>query len=284
MGDSDDDLPPPPKPPVKPAVLDDDDDHLPVPPAPAPARKGPVVLTDSDSDGDLPPPPSATVKPPVTLDESDDDLPVPPPKSTSVGGAASPPPTTNGSAAARRDAAADDDELPGPKNVASPNTVAAPLPNPSQHADPASGRIRSRAVNPDLRRDRRQTTVRRNINDICLKDYLFKQSPTWPYGSQKRWCILKGRVLTYYETELATMPAGTLDLKGAQLVDVSKTAKMPNSFGLTGPSGQLKARIYIFSTLNREDYQKWNDTIREVISEPKMSELHWFDKMAQAIF
>ena len=104
-----------------------------------------------------------------------------------------------------------------------------------------------------------------------------------PYASQKRWCVLKGRVLTYFESQGAPA-AGTLELKGAELVDVAKTAKMPNSFGVTGPSGQLKSRVYIFSTVSREDFQTWTEVLQNVIAEPKVSELHWFDKMAQAIF
>ena len=275
MADSDDDLPPPPtrapaKAPPKQVVLTDSDDDLPPPPAktaaPAPAAKPAVqkvVLPDSSDDDDLPPPPAKKVVLPDS--DSDDDLP--------------PPPAKTGAAAPKADDD-DEDDLPPPpaKAGAAPSGDAAAEGNP---------RTRSRHVNPEVaqqRKERRATTVRRNVNDISYEGFLLKQSPTWPYGSQKRWCVLKGRVLTYFENQQSHTPAGTLDLKGATLVDVSKSAKMPHSFGLTGPTGQLKLRTYIFSAVSREEYQQWINVLEQVLVEPKVSELHWFDKMAQAIF
>eukprot|EP00672_Neobodo_designis_P026486 CAMPEP_0174841982 /NCGR_PEP_ID=MMETSP1114-20130205/9642_1 /TAXON_ID=312471 /ORGANISM="Neobodo designis, Strain CCAP 1951/1" /LENGTH=264 /DNA_ID=CAMNT_0016076179 /DNA_START=49 /DNA_END=840 /DNA_ORIENTATION=- len=264
MADSDDDLPPPPaKAPPKQVVLTDSDDDLPPPPAkttpaaaPAPGAKPPVVLPDS-SDDDLPPPPATAGGKKVVLpDSSDDDLP--------------PPPAKAGAPVPAKPSEDADDDLPPPPAKPAGQSLAA--------EDAAPQRTRSRHVNPEVaqqRKERRQTTVRRNVNDIAFEGFLMKQSPTWPYTSQKRWCVLKGRVLTYYETQQSHTPAGTLDLKGAKIADVSKTANKPNSFGLTGPTGQLKSRVYIFNALSREEYQQWINVLEQVLVEPKVSELHW---------
>lgn len=277
MADIDDDLPPPPQQQPKKVVLpDSDEDDLPPPPpratAPAAAPVKTVVLPDTDDDDDLPPPPASPPPKKVILPDSDDDLP--------------PPPAKAGAAPAAKPAAADDDldDLPPP-----PPKSGAAAAMAADAADPAAGSsppTRKRTTHVDVgdRKERRQTTVRRNVNDISFEGFLFKQSPTWPYTSQKRWCVLKGRVLDYYENQQTHTKAGTLDLKGASLVDVSKTAKMPHNFGLTGPTGQLKSRVYIWSAVSREEYDKWKAVLDQVLTEPRVSELHWFDKMAQAIF
>ena len=90
--------------------------------------------------------------------------------------------------------------------------------------------------------------------------------------------------MNYYETETSINPSGSLDLKGATLVDVSRDAKSPYSFGLTGPTGQLKGRTFIFAASTREEAEVWKEIIETVSAEPSAKELHWFEKMAQGIY
>eukprot|EP00658_Telonema_sp_P-2_P053419 TRINITY_DN41954_c0_g1_i1.p1 TRINITY_DN41954_c0_g1~~TRINITY_DN41954_c0_g1_i1.p1 ORF type:complete len:131 (+),score=35.88 TRINITY_DN41954_c0_g1_i1:115-507(+) len=92
---------------------------------------------------------------------------------------------------------------------------------------------------------------------------------------QKRWCVLDGRMLMYYDAQGASKPAAALDLKGAKVVTDMKDAKQPNSFGITniqgGTSGQGMAsggRTFIFSTLNKETMTEWLDALRSVLQEP----------------
>ena len=269
---SDDDLPPPPPKAAapKPALTDSDDDLGPPPPPKPAAKKAPA-----DSDDDLAPPPTKKAA------DSDDDMPPPPAKKAAADSDDDlpPPPAGKSPATAGSPAAADGAAATRPRatfiNVAQDGDAAAP----AAVAAPGGGS-----------RKRTATVSRRSIQDVTKEGFLFKQSPSWPYSSQKRWCVLKGRVLTYFEQQNGTTPCGSLDLKGAVVltekdgIKEKHSAKMPNSFGLTGPTGQLKSRVYIFSTMTRDELQSWIDTIQLVAAEPKASELHWFEKMAQGIF
>lgn len=143
---------------------------------------------------------------------------------------------------------------------------------------------------------------------VYREGYLMKQQPTWPYGSQKRWCVLDGRKFSYFESQEATSkPLGSLDLKGARLnLDLKDQAKMPNSFGLVvdldpnagdnalskvltlggvlgSASAEPKARTFIFSA-TRDELDEWTKAIQSVVSGKRALELHWFEKMAQGLF
>jgi hypothetical protein len=246
---SDDDLPPPPKK----IVFDDSDDDLPPPP-----KQGGAPVALDDSDDDLPPPPKPAGTRPV-LDDSDDDLP--------------PPPSAGNAKPSLSD---DDDDIPAP-----------PARTRTAHVNPDAADAASPAPTDaaGVAKKRSQSVVRRGAKDLHKEGFLLKQSPSWPYGSQKRWCVLQGRVMTYYENQQTTQTAlGTLDLKGAEIVDVKKEAKFPNSFGLAGRSGQLKTRTYIFAAPTRDELQPWLEVLELATTEPKASELHWFEKMAQGTF
>ena len=255
--------------------LDDEEDEFDLPPPPKPpaaaaasspgAPKRVIDLDDDDEEG-LPPPP-VKVPPAVTTDEDDFDLP-PPPKQTTTSGGLDAPPLSSGPSAAHRGRSTA--IVPADANDAT-----------SSAADPAAQR---RTASPQKAPKPKASSSRRNAQDAFKEGFLFKQSPTWPYASQKRWGVLKGRVLAYFDAQGNTTPSGTLELKGAELVDVTKSAKMPHSFGLTGQSGPMKGRIFVFAATSREECQSWTDTLQSVMAEPKTSDLHWFEKMPQALF
>lgn len=334
--DSDDDLPPPPPPPLakQPAAaagainLDDSDDDLP-PPPPAAAKQpeagagGPapraVVNLDSDDEDGLPPPPKTASS--YLPDSSDDDLP--------------PPPKAAGTAAAPRTVNLDDDDdgLPPtpPAATASPSKTAAapaqapaspsaqPTTQPAAAADATRARQDSQAFASP--RQRTATIKRQNPNAVYRDGFLLKQQPTWPYSAQKRWCVLKGRLLAYFEGQSTTKPSGSLDLKGATVhtyEQLGKEAKRPHSFGVQGASGATGSgtnqagRLFVFSANSKDEYDAWLDSLMLVTSAPGAAaalaacdpsaaadvaaaraatglqaadaELHWFEKMAQGIY
>jgi hypothetical protein len=273
---SDDDLPPPPpKGAPKQVNLDDsDDDGLPPPPPKAASPQAPkqVNLEDSDDDG-LPPPPPKGSAPKPKDDDDDDDLPPPPTQ------------TNRGTPAKHSDPT--DDDLPPPPSAATGNATASSSPPASPSTAPAAAPRHSTITKPaDQAARGRTATVAKGAKVSALekKGFLMKQKPTWPYASQKRWCVIQGRLMNYYETETSENPSGSLDLKGAELVDVSRDAKLPHSFGVTGPTGQLKGRVFTFSAMNATECQEWCEIIRAVSAEPSAKELHWFEKMAQGIY
>jgi hypothetical protein len=268
--ESDDDLPPPP--PKAPAAFELEDDlDLPPPPAPVAA----VQLSDSEEEEDmLPPPPSAVSGPPVLVD-SDDDLPPPPlPKQPQHVDPATakddaPPPAPN-----QTQATANNDDSPRAKDPSAAAAAAAEATKPR-----ATSVVRQRATTLAASPAR---------GGLFKEGWVWKQSPTWPYTTQKRWFVLKGRMLAYYETPGGTgaTPISTLDLKGAKFADVKKTAKWEHSFGLTGPLFPFKDRVYIFSLETKDDLQLWKEMIDAVsaVDETNKTELHWFEKMAQGEF
>lgn len=278
MASLEDDLPPPP--PKRAIKLDDDDD---LPPPPSQPQK-PTAITLDDDDDDLPPPPPK--KNVVELDDSEDDLPIPAAGSNSsavhtdpvsnnsnisAGAGATPPTRPRAVAVATAPASPQQGGQAQSPQKEPAADKAAPLPTQSPAtAPPPAGRKKTHSV--------------ARVNSLSKEGFLFKQSPTWPYTSQKRWCVLKGRLLNYYEAQTSKMPAGTLDLKGAQLIDVAKSAKMSNSFGLTGSQGMLKGRTFIFSAPKHEEFNEWVEIIKLVVAEPTASEIHWFEKMAQGVF
>lgn len=241
---------------------------------------------DSDDDLLMPPPPQPKASAAIDLDDSDDDLLAP----------AYVAPTPGGGGIVLDDS--DDDLLPAPLNAsfASPASPKATESIASPKADVASPKSTfhdpeaEKAALENALRD--QKAYRRK--DLHKEGFLFKQQPTWPYGSQKRWCVLDGRMFLYYDSQGATKPAASLDLKGAKIVTDMKDAKQPLSFGITniqdGTSGQgaassgaMKGRTFIFSSLNKETMNEWIDAIRSVLQEPA-SEVHWFEKLAQGSF
>lgn len=271
-----------------------------------------INLDDSDDDLDLPPPPAngggggvaaaSNHKDPISLDTDDDDD-LPPSSNNNVNAVESlvlSPKGNGAGAAATVDLDDDEDDLPpptqskptpppsqsvGPAKVspASPTTTAkAPTPQPGapKAVAPAGGAAATAAVGD---RNRSNTIKRRNISDTSMEAYLFKQSPTWPHTLQKRWVTLKGRLLSYYEEKTSTAPSGTIDLKGAQIIDSPQT-KSPHALGITGDTPSLKGRTFIFTASTRDEYLGWLEVLKFVTTEPKNSEIHWFEKMAQGLF
>lgn len=277
--------------------LDDSDDDLDLPPTTnngggQQQHKDPISLdTDSEED-DLPPATTnnfntsttatAGARGGVSLDDSDDDL---PPASPTGGAKVAPTstPTTNSNNAAANTTSAPPaangsnatSKQPGavPKSV-SINAPAASLPPSSPGASNLDATTRARAG----------TLKRRTISDAAMEGFLFKQSPTWPYVMQKRWVTLKGRVLSYYEEKTSTAPSGTIDLKGAQIIDSPQNAKAPHALGISGDTPSLKGRTFYFSAASREEYLGWLEILKFVTTEPKNSEIHWFEKMAQGLY
>ena len=264
--------------------LDDSDDDLDLPPPPqnnGNQHKDPISLDSDGDDDDLPPPsnnnldaadsivvPSPTGgnnKPAVSLDDSDDDLP-PPNKGGAPAPASSPPSSPAGAA---------NNNTPAPKPAAKQQAALPPAGSSSANMGAGVDRQRTGTI---------MNNNRRKISDASMEASLFKQSPTWPYVMQKRWVTLKGRLLSYYEEKSSQTPSGTLDLKGAQIVDSPSNAKAPHAFGITGDTPSLKGRTFIFAASSREEYLGWLDILKFVTTEPRNSEIHWFEKMAQGLF
>eukprot|EP00744_Colponema_vietnamica_P019519 GILI01027622.1.p1 GENE.GILI01027622.1~~GILI01027622.1.p1 ORF type:complete len:264 (+),score=51.75 GILI01027622.1:59-793(+) len=243
-----------------------------------------------DSDDDLivaprPPPKQAA----ISLDDSDDELMMAKPAVTQPPAA----PEASGKAIVFEDS--DDDLLPpNPNQAASPKSATPsspvfhqdPQPQPSTAAASTKG-INDAAVAEMLNSTR--TFVKKQLNK---EGFLSKLQPTWPYSPQRRWCVLEGRMFSYYDSQGALKPSATLDLKGAEIILDPKGAREPNSFGIanleSGSSGNggasaLKGRVFIFSTLTKEEMMDWVNALRSVLNDGH-SEVHWFEKMAQGTF
>lgn len=294
--------------------LDDSEDDLDLPPptnnngsasATITSRsnhKDPISLDtdDDDDEDDLPPPPAGNgsanvtaveslVLPPaggntnrsVSLDDSDEDLP-PPASSSSSSSSPKLAVNANLATAAKNQQQQQQPSSPTPKQVQIKTPVgasgvvvtAAPIPLGSPATANLDATLRARAG----------TLKRRTISDASMEAFLFKQSPTWPYVMQKRWVTLKGRMLSYYEDKTSTSPSGTIDLKGAQIIDDPQNAKAPHALGISGDTPSLKGRTFIFAASTRDEYLGWLDILKFVTVEPKNSEIHWFEKMAQGLY
>lgn len=258
------------------------------------------INLDSDSDNDLPPPPSkkAFADPSINLDGSDDDE-LPPPPSKNLAAADSLVVGSPKGGGIDLDGS-DEDDLPPPKPAgaaASPSSpslastakkaVAAPpaaAAAAGKNLPAAAGAAAAAGQHVDQRARSNTTKPRRSVSDVSKEDYLFKQSPSWPYVMQKRWVTLKGRLLSYFEEKGSTNPSGTVDLKGAEISDSPASAKAPHAIGISGDTPALKGRTFIFAASNREEYLQWLDLLKLVTTEPKNNELHWFEKMASGMY
>jgi hypothetical protein len=271
--------------------LDSSGDDLDLPPPTNNAQqqhKDPISLDSDEEEDELPPPPASNNNnnaKAISLDDSDeDDL---PPVSTagtttarsllpSTGAAIAPAPS-NGTKQQQQQPPVASSVTPARATTTTTNTNAvasSPLPPSS----PASANLEAAT------RARAPTMKRRAIADVAMEGFLFKQSPTWPYVMQKRWVTLKGRVLSYYEEKASTAPSGTIDLKGAQIIDSPQNAKAPHALGITGDTPSIKGRTFYFAAGSREEYLGWLELLKFVTIEPKNSEIHWFEKMAQGLF
>lgn len=257
-----------------------------------------------DSDDDLMIAPKPAPKTAITLDDSDDELMV-------AASPKAPPPAANATASPTGRKAAvvledsDDDLLPPAPAGVNNNSMASPkgaASSPSFHQDPVSSPSFSGAAASFAGRsaaadegavaealNRTRTFVKKQLNK---EGFLSKLQPTWPYSPQKRWCVLQGRMFSYYDSQTAAKPSATLDLKGAEITLDPPGSREPNSFGIgniesgnsgNGGSSALKGRVFIFSAPTKEDMQQWVEALRSVLSDGH-SEVHWFEKMAHGAF
>eukprot|EP00128_Syssomonas_multiformis_P006222 Colp12_sorted_trinity150504_noHs@35288 len=97
-----------------------------------------------------------------------------------------------------------------------------------------------------------------NSNGVILCGWLTKQGGTYK-SWRKRWWVLKEKELSYFKTEDAQDPLGTIDLTVCTAITAcSAELKKPHSFSLTTPS-----RVYYFVADSVHDYDLWMDALHK---------------------